>query len=117
MKRCCVISYELVPAIAFAIVLAFALAGCGSPATHADARSPDGAKRYALRGQIVRLEESGKVVVIRHQKIEGWMDAMTMAFPLGDPREGASLHAGDQVTATVFVKGLDFWIGDVHREY
>lgn len=105
------------PAIAFAFVLAFALAGCGSQATHVDVRSADGAKRYALRGQIVRLEESGKVVVIHHQKIEGWMDAMTMAFPLGDPREGSLLHAGDRVTATVFVKGDDFWIGDVHREF
>jgi Cu/Ag efflux protein CusF len=113
VKRRC----EIVSAIAFALVLAMALAGCASQATRADVRSPDGAKRYAVRGQIVRLEESGKVVVIRHQKIEGWMDAMTMAFPLGDPREGSSLHAGDQVTATVFVKGLDFWIGDVHREF
>jgi Cu/Ag efflux protein CusF len=100
-----------------AFVLAFTLGGCGSPATHADVRSPEGAARYALRGQIVRLEESGKVVVIRHQKIEGWMDAMTMAFPLGDPHDSSSLHAGDRVTATVFVKGMDFWIGDVHREF
>jgi protein SCO1 len=98
-------------------ILAIALAGCGSQATHADVRSPEGAKRYALRGQIVRLEEGGKVVVIRHEKIEGWMDAMTMAFPLGDPRDGTSLHAGDRVTATVFVKGQDYWIGDVHREF
>jgi Cu/Ag efflux protein CusF len=106
-----------VPAFAFVFMLAWALAGCGGPATRADVRSPEGAKRYALQGQVVRLEESGKVVVIRHQKIDGWMDAMTMAFPLGDPRESSSLHAGDRVTATVFVKGDDFWIGNVHREF
>ena len=40
-----------------------------------------------------------------------------MAFPLGDPREGSSLHADDRVTATVFVNGDDFWIGNVHREF
>lgn len=55
--------------------------------------------------------------MIRHEKIEGWMDAMTMAFPLGDPGEASSLHPGDQITAAVFVKGQDYWIGEIHRVF
>jgi protein SCO1/2 len=99
-----------------ALVLALAVASCGGPATHAGA-STEGAKRYALRGQIVRLEDGGKIVVVRHQKIEGWMDAMTMEFPVRDSRDAESLHAGDQITATVFVRGQDYWIGEVRREF
>jgi protein SCO1 len=104
--------------LALALAAIF-VAGCG---THTTQASTEGALRFALRGQVVRLEEGGKTVVIRHQKIEGWMDAMTMEFPLRDPREAQSLHAGDQVTATVFVREKDhntsdYWIGEVHRVF
>lgn len=103
------------------VVLAaiFFVAGCGTQSTQA---STEGAERFVLRGQIVRLEQGGKVAVIRHQKIEGWMDAMTMAFPVRDPGEAQSLHAGDQITATVFVRETDhvtseYWIGEIHRVF
>jgi Cu/Ag efflux protein CusF len=104
--------------LALALAAIF-VADCG---THTTQASTEGARRFALRGQIVRLEEGGKIAVIRHQKIEGWMDAMTMEFPLRDPREAQSLHAGDQVTATVFVRETDhntsdYWIGEVHRVF
>lgn len=102
-----------------ALAAIFCVAGCGVSSTRA---STEGAKQFALRGQIVRLENGGKVVVIRHQKIDGWMDAMTMGFPVRDSREVSALHAGDQVTATVFVREKDhgsseFWIGEIHRVF
>lgn len=92
---------------------------CGTPLPQA---STEGARKFALRGQVVRLEDGGKIVAIRHQKIEGWMDAMTMEFPVRDPRDAQSLHAGDQVTATVFVREKDgvtseYWIGEVHHVF
>ncbi len=105
----------MLPATLIAIFCAiFCVTGCGTPSTQASA---EGAERFALRGQIVRLEEGGKIAVIRHQKVDGWMDAMTMAFPV---RDSQPLHAGDQITATVFVREKDhvtseFWIGEIHR--
>ena len=104
-------------AAASLVLLGLFSVSCGTPSTQA---STEGARRFALRGQIVRLEDGGKIVAIRHQKIEGWMDAMTMEFPIRDPRDAQSLHAGDQVTATVFVREkdhvtTDYWIGEVHR--
>ena len=72
-------------------------------------------KRYQLRGQVVRLDPQGRVALIKHQKIEGWMEAMTMEFPVKDRQEFQALHVGDLITATVFVRDLDYWIGEIHR--
>jgi len=38
------------------------------------------AKRYQLYGQVVRLDPEAQTAVIKHHKIEGWMEAMTMEF-------------------------------------
>jgi Cu/Ag efflux protein CusF len=73
-------------------------------------------KRYQLSGQIVRLEPQARAAVIKHQKIEGWMEAMTMEYPVKDIGEFRALNSGDRIKATIFVRGLDYWISDVHRE-
>jgi Cu/Ag efflux protein CusF len=43
------------------------------------------------------------------------MEAMTMDYPVKDQVEFDALHAGDRITATVFVQGLNFWIGEIHH--
>ena len=42
-------------------------------------------QRYALRGKVLRLRPEARVASIDHEKIEGWMEAMTMEFPV--PKE------------------------------
>jgi len=71
-------------------------------------------KHYTIHGQIVRLDAKDKLATIKHQKIEGWMGAMTMDFPVRDEKDFSALHEGDKIDATVFVQGLDYWVGDVH---
>lgn len=73
-------------------------------------------QRYQLHGQIVQLDSSHHIARIRHQKIEGWMEAMTMEFPVKDENEFQALHTGDQIAATVFVQDTDWWIGEIHQE-
>ncbi len=73
-------------------------------------------QRYQLHGQIVQVDAKAHAALIKHQKIEGWMEAMTMEFPVKDEREFQALHAGDQITATVFVQDTDYWIGEIHHE-
>jgi protein SCO1/2 len=62
------------------------------------------------------MDPEARAAVIKHQKIEGWMQAMTMAFPVKDEHEYQDLHPGDQIAATVFVQDLDFWIGEIRHE-
>ena len=73
-------------------------------------------KQYKLHGEIVRLDSQGNLAIIRHQKIEGWMEAMTMTFPVRSPQDFAGLHANDCIDATVFVQGDSFWIGQIAHQ-
>jgi cytochrome c-type biogenesis protein CcmH/NrfF len=73
-------------------------------------------KRYQLHGQIVRLDPSGHLAVIKGDKIEGWMEAMTMEYPVKDNNEYQKLHPGDQITATVYVRDSGYWIGEIRRQ-
>ena len=72
-------------------------------------------ERYQLDGEIMRLDSEGHIAKIRHQKIEGWMGAMTMEFPVKDQNEFAKLQVGDHITATVYVQDLNFWIGEIRQ--
>jgi protein SCO1/2 len=84
------------------------LAGCSQPK-----KSNASIKRYAMRGEVVRLEPQRQIAVIKHEKIEGWMEAMTMEFPVRDKSEMAKLAEGKRIGATVFVQDLDYWIGEI----
>ena len=101
-------------AIAFLLAAVF-LAGCGSGSkeTPAQDSSREPLNRYSLHGEVVRLDGQGKIATIRHQKIEGYMEAMTMQFPVKDPAEFAGLHPEDCINATVFVQGFNFWVGEI----
>lgn len=61
------------------------------------------AKRYHLVGKVVEVDARGSSVVVDHQAIPGFMDAMTMAYPVRDPRILSPLGVGDEITADVVV--------------
>ncbi len=63
----------------------------------------------------MRLDPAGHIAKIRHQKIVGWMEAMTMEFPVKDPHDFETLRVGDRIQATVFVQDLNYWIGEIHQ--
>ncbi|MBC7925406.1 MAG: copper-binding protein [Bryobacteraceae bacterium] len=73
-------------------------------------------KQYQLTGTIVRLEErASRFAVIKHGDIKGWMEAMTMEFPVESAAEFERLKVGDEITATVYVRDLDYWIGNIQQ--
>ena len=69
--------------------------------------------RYKIHGQILRLRPENRIAVIQHEKIEGWMEAMTMEFPIPDAAVYASLKEGNWIHATVNVNDEFFWLTDV----
>jgi protein SCO1/2 len=73
-------------------------------------------QRYPLRGEVVRLQPDSQVAVIKHEKIEGWMEAMTMEFPVRDKQQFAKLAEGMHIRATVLVQDLDYWLEDISQE-
>ena len=85
--------------LAIALVAAgivFGLAACKS-------KEDANAKRYHLVGKVVAVDTRGSSVVVDHEAIPGFMDAMTMAYPVRDPNILAPLNIGDEITADVVV--------------
>ena len=72
-------------------------------------------KQYKLDGVVVSLNPQGHIANIDAQKIEGWMDAMTMDYPVKDQAGFDTLHVGDHITATVYAQDLNYWLGEIHH--
>ena len=79
-------------------------AGCGK-------REP--IRQYRLKGKVVRLVPEHRLAAIQHEEIKGWMEAMTMEFPVRDGSEFAKLKPGLQIEATVNVQDVDYWLSDI----
>ncbi len=70
-------------------------------------------QRYQLRGKVLRLRPEARIASIDHEKIEGWMEAMTMEFPIPKEEDFARLKEGAVIRATVNVNDLNYWLTDV----
>ena len=73
-------------------------------------------KKYQLHGVIRRLDAQAQTATIKHEAIVGWMEAMTMEFPVPDKAEFARLQIGQTIRATVFVRDLDYHVGEIQIE-
>ena len=83
------------------------LAGCQrNPA-------PKPVAEYQMRGEVVGLDPAGQLATIKHDKIEGWMDAMTMEYPIKDKQEFSKLKVSGKFQAKILVQGTDYWISTV----
>jgi len=56
-----------------------------------------------LRGKVVSTDAPHAIVVLDHEAIPGFMDAMTMPYQLKDPNIIGDLHRGDVITADLLV--------------
>jgi protein SCO1/2 len=98
-----------------AVSLALLMAGCSQPPTKpAEPTPPE--ERHELRGEVVSIDRQERTIRIKHEEIEGWMEAMTMDFPVQDEVELDKAKPGDRITATVFVRDLDYHVGDIQAQ-
>ena len=75
------------------------------------------AKLYPVRGVIVKVDPAGKTAAVNAEKIDGWMEAMTMDYPVHDPKLLEGLKPGDHITAIVHVpEDLNYWIDDIRKQ-
>ena len=59
-------------------------------------------KSHVFHGKVEAVNPSGKTLRVNGEKVEGWMDAMTMDYKVDDPAVLKKLKAGDQIMATVY---------------
>lgn len=68
---------------------------------------------YTVRGVVRETKEAKSQLVVKHEEIPGYMDAMTMPFKVRDPKILESVKAGDAVTFQLHVTDKDHWIDGV----
>jgi protein SCO1 len=75
-------------------LLCVLLAGCGQKPA---------AKRFTLEGTVISIDRAQQRILIDHKEIKGFMAAMSMPYPVIDPKLLDVAGPGDQITADVVV--------------
>jgi protein SCO1/2 len=98
---------RFVSTLAAALLLA-AAAACRREAP-APAKEP--LKQFHVKGVIQRVDRPRSEITIAHEAVPGFMDAMTMTFPVrDDPQVIAILAPGDKIEATLSLQGDQYWL-------
>lgn len=82
--------------VAVALTATVAVRAAGELQARAD-------KEYAVRGMVVAVDAAARTVVVSHEKIDGFMDAMTMPFEVRDAKDVQGLVPGAVVEFTLVV--------------
>lgn len=61
-------------------------------------------KSFPIRGRIVSVDAATNEVMLAHEAVPGFMEAMTMPYKLGVPGAIGELHPGDVITARLLVE-------------
>jgi protein SCO1/2 len=83
------------------------------PAACRQSAKPDAqnTRRFSLRGIVREVDATRSQVTVEHEAIEGYMQGMTMPFPVrDDPRVVGLLRPGDRIAATLVVEKDRYWL-------
>jgi Cu/Ag efflux protein CusF len=78
------------------------------------AQAPAKKKSHTLHGKVEMVNAGTKSLTVAHDKVEGWMDAMTMTYAVDKESVLKELKAGDLIKATVYDD--DFTLYEIHKE-
>lgn len=84
-----------------AAVAALATAACRK--SEPPKSAPGLEKPYALKGVVVSVDRAGGKVTVKHERVPGYMDAMTMPFAVSEPKLLGDLRPGDTIEARLLV--------------
>jgi Cu/Ag efflux protein CusF len=75
-------------------------------------------KIYALTGKIGAIYREINTLEVEHETIPGYMEGMTMKFPVKDPKLIEGLKVGDLIQAKLHVSqnSGDWWLSDIRRQ-
>lgn len=75
-----------------------------------DAARAEETRDFTVRGVVREARPAKSQLVVKHEEIPGYMDAMTMPFQVRDPKILESVKAGDDITFQLHVTDKDHWI-------
>jgi protein SCO1 len=88
-------------------LIAMVLTGCkqsSGGAASGPAVAAGELKSFPIRGKIVSVDAAKGKVMLDHEAVPGFMEAMTMSYKLKDSSVAGELHPGDRITATLLVR-------------
>ena len=95
-------------------ILIILVACCSLPVSGCRKSAPPvasgSAKRFELKGKVVTANKDEHKVTIQHEKIEGYMEGMTMPFTLLEDWVYSELKPGAQIQATLVVDQNRTWL-------
>ena len=100
--------------IIFFLGVALIFSACQKPATSDN--SSTSAKRYPISGKVVSVDKVGKKATIEHERVEGFMDAMTMDFPIHADWVWDELQPGAEIKAELVVDNTakeKYWLENI----
>lgn len=92
----------------------FLFSACGG-LVNSNQTSPN-ARRFFIKGSIVSVDKNSKKAKINHEKVEGYMDAMTMDFPIHADYAWSELIPGAEIKGDLVVDSTakePFWIENI----
>jgi protein SCO1/2 len=72
------------------------------------------AQRYEVTGLVLRVDAPHKTVLVSHDAIPGYMDAMTMPYSVRDPHLLDHLEPGQKIGFTLVVTKDSSWLEGIH---
>jgi protein SCO1 len=101
------------------VVLGCGLAVTGRGAEAAQAAPPDQQgtilRTFQAQGMVKEVAADSRTVVIAHEAIPNYMDAMTMPFKVKAPVELAGLRPGDKVLFRLKVTDTESWVEGISK--
>ena len=61
-----------------------------------------GKKSFTFKGKVESVDVAAKKIRVNGEKVEGWMDSMTMNYAVDKEDVLKKVKAGDQITAKVY---------------
>src|ERR1035437_10861241 len=98
--------WRAVVCLVLSVVVVAGCKGSGGGASNASGAGASAAgelKTFPIRGKIVSVDAVKGSVMLDHEAVAGFMDAMTMSYKLKDPGIVSELHPGDRITAKLLV--------------
>ena len=75
----------------------------------------DAARTFQVKGTIEEVQAENKRIVVRHEAISNYMDAMTMPFKVREVKELSALQKGDVISFRLHVSDSESWIDEVTK--
>lgn len=73
--------------------------------------SAESARRFPLKGVVREVDAGRSEVTVEHEAIPGYMQGMTMPFPVrDDPQVTRLLRPGDRIEATLVIEKERYWL-------